>query len=126
MSSPSVLLLPGYGDSGPEHWQSLWELADPRLRRVAQRDWLEPQLDEWLLTLDREVSACLTPPVLVAHSLGCILVAHWVKRTGRTVAGALLVAPVDVDAPRGARRRRDLQARAVDPPAVSDHRRRER
>jgi uncharacterized protein len=97
MSRASILVLPGYGDSGPEHWQSLWEAADPRFRRVAQRDWLEPKLDDWLAALDRDVSACTTPPVLVAHSLGCVLVAHWVKRTARTVAGALLVAPADAD-----------------------------
>jgi predicted alpha/beta hydrolase family esterase len=93
MSPASVLVLPGYGDSGPEHWQSLWQAADPRFRRVTQRDWLEPKLDDWLAALDRAVSACPTAAVLVAHSLGCALVAHWVKRTGRTVGGALLVAP---------------------------------
>jgi predicted alpha/beta hydrolase family esterase len=26
-SSTPVLILPGYGDSGPEHWQSHWERA---------------------------------------------------------------------------------------------------
>jgi predicted alpha/beta hydrolase family esterase len=98
VSAASVLVLPGYGDSGPDHWQSRWEAADPRLRRVAQRDWLEPRVDDWVAALDREVSACPTPPVLAAHSLGCVLVAHWVQRTGRAVGGALLVAPVDVDA----------------------------
>jgi predicted alpha/beta hydrolase family esterase len=98
MTTTSILVLPGYGDSGPEHWQSLWEAADPRLRRVVQRDWLEPKLDDWLAVLDREVSACSMPPILVAHSLGCVLAVHWVKRTGRRVAGALLVAPADVDA----------------------------
>lgn len=98
MTATSVLVLPGYGDSGPEHWQSRWEAADPRLRRVVQRDWLEPKLDDWLTALDREVSACPTAPVLVAHSLGCILVAHWVTRTRRTAAGGLLVAPADADA----------------------------
>jgi predicted alpha/beta hydrolase family esterase len=98
MSAPPILVLPGYGDSGPEHWQSVWEAADPRARRVVQRDWLEPRLDDWLAVLDREISACPTPPVLVAHSLGCVLAAHWVARTRRTVAGAMLVAPADVDA----------------------------
>ena len=98
MSPASVLVLPGYGDSGPDHWQSRWERADPRFRRVAQRDWLEPKLDDWFATLDREISACATPPILVAHSLGCVLVAHWVQRTGRSAAGALLVAPADADA----------------------------
>ena len=98
MSAASVLVLPGHGDSGPDHWQSRWEAADPRLRRVAQRDWLEPKLDDWLATLDREIAACAAPPILVAHSLGCVLVAHWVQRTGRAAAGALLVAPADTDA----------------------------
>ena len=97
MSGRSIFMLPGYGDSGPEHWQSLWEAADARCRRVVQRDWLAPKLDDWLATLERELSACASAPVLVAHSLGCVLVAHWVKRTGRTVAGALLVAPADAD-----------------------------
>jgi uncharacterized protein len=92
-----VLVLPGYGDSGPQHWQSLWERADPRLRRVAQRDWLEPRLDDWLGTLEAEIAACTTPPVLVAHSLACALVAHWVARGEGAARGALLVAPVDVD-----------------------------
>jgi predicted alpha/beta hydrolase family esterase len=98
-SPPSVLVLPGYGDSGPLHWQSLWEAADPRLRRVQQRDWLEPRHDDWLAALDREIAACTAAPVLVAHSLGCALVAHWVKRNGGLAArGALLVAPPDVAA----------------------------
>lgn len=95
---PTVLVLPGYGDSGPRHWQSRWEASDPRLRRVQQRDWFEPRLDDWLAGLDREIRACETPPVLAAHSLACALVAHWVQRTeGRTVGAALLVAPPDVD-----------------------------
>ena len=94
-----VLVLPGYGDSGPGHWQSLWEASEPSFRRVVQRDWLEPHLEDWLLELELAVSACVAPPVLVAHSLACALVAHWVQRTGgRTARGALLVAPPDVAA----------------------------
>jgi predicted alpha/beta hydrolase family esterase len=98
MTPPSVLVLPGYGDSGAQHWQSRWEAADPRLRRVQQHDWLEPRLDDWVAALDRAVVACATPPVLAAHSLACALVAHWVERGRRGVRGALLVAPPDVEA----------------------------
>jgi uncharacterized protein len=95
----AALVLPGYGGSGRGHWQSLWEASDPRLRRVHQRDWFRPGLHEWLATVDGEIAACATPPVLVAHSLACALVAHWVARTGGGgVRGALLVAPSDVDA----------------------------
>lgn len=92
-----VLVLPGYGDSGPRHWQSLWEAADPAFRRVVQRDWLNPTLDEWRATLDAAVAACDRPPILLAHSLACALVAHWARRGGDRAAGALLVAPADAD-----------------------------
>jgi hypothetical protein len=63
-----------------------------------QDDWLAPKLPDWLATLDRHVLECAAPPVLVAHSLGCALVAHWAMDARRPVRGALLVAPVDVDA----------------------------
>jgi predicted alpha/beta hydrolase family esterase len=99
VSRTPVLILPGYADSGPDHWQSHWERADHACRRVHQRDWLEPQLEEWLQALDRSVAACAAPPVLAAHSLGCALVAHWAGRTRSSARGALLVAPADVDSP---------------------------
>jgi predicted alpha/beta hydrolase family esterase len=93
-----VLIIPGWENSGPEHWQSLWERADPqRFRRVQQHDWDAPVLDDWIETLDAAVAAEPAPPVLVAHSLGCIAVAHWAARFALPVAGALLVAPADVE-----------------------------
>jgi uncharacterized protein len=97
MARPPVLVLPGYGDSGPQHWQSVWEAADATCRRVVQRDWYAPTLADWRECLDAAVAACDRPPVLVAHSLGCTLVTHWTRQARRPVAGALLVAPADVD-----------------------------
>ena len=97
MVTTPVLVLPGYGDSGPGHWQSRWEAADGNLRRVLQRDWLMPDRAEWLAMLEREIAACAAPPVLVAHSLGCALVAHRVKAGGGGIKAALLVAPADVE-----------------------------
>lgn len=101
MSSRPVLILPGYADSGPEHWQSHWERADSRCRRVIQRDWLEPRLDDWLVALDRAIAECETPPVLAAHSLGCLLAVHRTLRSpdaaARPVKAALLVAPPDFE-----------------------------
>ena len=99
MPAPPVLVLPGYGDSGPDHWQSHWERADPALRRVMQDDWLLPKLTDWLARLDEVVAACAAPPVFAAHSLACALVAHWAARSGARARGALLVAPADVDSP---------------------------
>jgi serine hydrolase len=97
--SVPILILPGYADSGPDHWQSHWERADPACRRVVQDDWLEPKLSDWLAALERDVAACAAPPVLVAHSLGCALAVHWATRDGAVARGALLVAPADVDSP---------------------------
>ena len=96
METP-VLILPGIGNSGPEHWQTLWEQIHPHCRRVNQRDWDGPLCEEWVSALDAAVTACSSPPVLVAHSLGCLLVAHWARRSAKPIKGALLVAVPDPD-----------------------------
>ncbi len=95
----SVLIVPGYGGSGPEHWQSLWEAAHPDFRRVAQRDWEHPERDEWVGALDAAVLQAQPPVVLVAHSLGCLVVAHWAAQHHRPIHGALLVAVPDAEDP---------------------------
>jgi predicted alpha/beta hydrolase family esterase len=94
-----VLILPGWGDSGPEHWQTLWLNENPRFQRVVQRDWINSDLDEWIETLNTYVSACTRPAILVGHSLSSILIPHWARRYGNAnvVMGALIVAPTDVE-----------------------------
>jgi hypothetical protein len=95
--SATVLILPGYGDSGPGHWQTLWEHRHG-WRRVVQDDWERPDLAAWTARLAEAVEGTTGPVVLVAHSLGCALVAHAAADTlaGR-IAAAFLVAPPDVD-----------------------------
>lgn len=93
-----VLILPGIGDSGPEHWQSLWQAREPSFTRVAMPSWDEPELAGWVQALDAAVRAEPAPPVVAAHSLGCLALAHWASRGGRLHA-ALLVAPPDPDGP---------------------------
>jgi len=94
-----VLIVPGLNGSGPGHWQMLWE-EEYGYRRVDQSDWVNPDLDEWVNTLNAAVTASSERTVLVAHSLGCLTVAHWAKafpeNTGR-IQCALLVAPPDVE-----------------------------
>jgi hypothetical protein len=97
--SPPVLIIPGYTDSGPQHWQSLWERRIPGAIRVHQRDWNYPEVDEWVDALDAAIAARGVPPVLVAHSLGVSTVAHWAASHSRPIHGALLVAPPDLDNP---------------------------
>ncbi|WP_437303237.1 RBBP9/YdeN family alpha/beta hydrolase [Sorangium sp. So ce388] len=97
MEATRILLLPGLGGSGPEHWQTLWE-REYGYTRVLQDDWDRPALDAWVARLDEAVRGAPGPVALVAHSLACALVAHWARgaATGRVI-GALLVAPADVD-----------------------------
>jgi len=96
-----ILMIPGYGNSGPGHWQSLWEANLRYAKRVQMPNWDYPHRADWVEALDtaiREASHNM-PPVLVAHSLGCLAVAHWAQRYQRPIHGALLVAPVDVERP---------------------------
>lgn len=88
-----TLIIPGIGNSDQAHWQSLWQSVNPNFYRVEQRDWSHPICSEWVATLNRAVEAIDENIVLVAHSLGCLLVAHWAAQTTRKIKGALLVAP---------------------------------
>lgn len=92
-----TIVVPGLGGSGPEHWQARWVRDDPDAILVEQRDWDEPDLDEWVATLDAAIRRAAGPVVLVAHSLGCHTVAHWAARHAAPVRAALLVTPPDLD-----------------------------
>jgi predicted alpha/beta hydrolase family esterase len=87
-----IVILPGIGGSGELHWQTRWEKTDPRCRRFQPTDWDRPELEDWVSALDRAVRATPKPPLLVAHSLACLLVAHWQQASTAPVAGAFLVA----------------------------------
>lgn len=94
-----IVILPGIGGSGELHWQTRWEKSNPRCRRFRPADWGQPELKDWLSALDRAVAAAPKPPLLVAHSLACLLVAHWQQVSAAPVAGAFLVAVPNPEAP---------------------------
>jgi len=94
-----ALMLPGLGNSGPAHWQSVWQARDAGITRLRQREWDAPVRDEWVRTLDDALAERSVPVVLAGHSTGAILVAHWLSQVAPAqvakVAGALIVAPSD-------------------------------
>lgn len=91
-------IIPGLGNSGPDHWQTHFEHLEPAFTRVQQRDWDHPDCSEWVTTLEQALRGeDLNTVVLIAHSLGCATIAHWALRYGHPIRGALLVAPVDVE-----------------------------
>ena len=91
-----VLILPGWQNSGAMHWQSRWQTLHG-FERVQQADWDWPRRGDWLTQLEDAVLADLRPTALVAHSLGCHLVAAWAAKSQHAaqIRGALLVAPPD-------------------------------
>jgi len=92
-----VLIVPGLHDSGPGHWQTLWQAQHPSFVRVLQDDFATPALGRWSATVARAIDACDLPPIVVAHSFGCLATAHAVSHRQCMLAGALLVAPADPD-----------------------------
>ena len=100
-ASPRILTLPGWQNSGPEHWQSHWE-RQHGYQRLEQHDWQRPLRGDWSARLQETVLDSPGPVVLVAHSLACILVAWWAAYSPdarNKVQAALLVAPPDVERP---------------------------
>lgn len=99
----TVLILPGIGNSGPQHWQSEWERRDASMIRVVQDEWDAPDRRDWEQRLDDTVRSIASDVILVTHSSSCALVAHWCEHvTSETlsyVRGALLVGPSDPDGP---------------------------
>jgi predicted alpha/beta hydrolase family esterase len=93
----TIITLPGIGNSGPEHWQSLWEAQDSCFKRFSPASWDQPELEDWIVALEAAVAASPAPAVLVAHSLACRLIPHWQGRSALPVAGAMLVAVPDAE-----------------------------
>lgn len=97
--SVTVLFVPGLRDHVEDHWQThaaralpgsvtVAPLIQARLSRAAR----VRALDEALRSIPGEV-------VIAAHSAGCLMVAHWAHRPSRSIRGALLAAPADVENP---------------------------
>jgi predicted alpha/beta hydrolase family esterase len=91
----SIIIVPGWRDSGPGHWQSLWAEQLPGAVRVQQDDWITPSRSAWVASITRTILDQAGPVVVVAHSLGCIATTHLPPEATERIHGALLVAPAD-------------------------------
>ncbi|MDR6509303.1 putative alpha/beta hydrolase family esterase [Novosphingobium capsulatum] len=107
-ADPIILTVPGLDNSGPDHWQTIWEQTLPDCHRVDLGLWNDPHRNTWVnklaLAIQRAHEGAGRPVVLVAHSLGCLAVAWWAEYERLAngprqmpVIGALLVAPPDVE-----------------------------
>ncbi|MBV8848504.1 MAG: serine hydrolase family protein [Methylobacteriaceae bacterium] len=92
-SDAELLIIPGLGGSGPDHWQTRWEQKLSTAHRVEQRDWEKPRRDEWVRAVASAIEGAPRPVVLIAHSLGVIAAVHVARETAPWIKGAFLVAP---------------------------------
>ncbi|ATB69235.1 alpha/beta hydrolase [Sulfurospirillum diekertiae] len=96
----SVLILPGYQGSGETHWQTHWEKNHPDFKRIEQNDWDHPVCDEWVKNVEIAVKNAGKDVIIVSHSIGCLVVAHWASMAHHSpIKGALIVAPPDPKEP---------------------------
>ncbi len=96
--APTMLLVPGLRGYVADHWQTILEAELPKVACVPRLG-NELACEAWVEALDQSVAAIDGPVVLVAHSAGVWMVAHWARRHRRPIRGALLATPPDLDAP---------------------------
>jgi uncharacterized protein len=97
MTQPTVLIVPGLRDPVAQHWQTLLAARQPRVRSVSPMGREDLDCTARVAAIEREAQAVEGPLVIVAHSAGCIMVAHWAMQTKRAVRGALLATPPDLE-----------------------------
>jgi len=99
MTEPTVLIVPGLRDHVADHWQTLLARRLPRVRAVPPRGREDLNCAARVEAIERAVAEIEGPVILVAHSGGVIMVAHWAQRYPRAIAGALLATPPDFESP---------------------------
>jgi predicted alpha/beta hydrolase family esterase len=112
MAPSPVLFVPGLRDYVADHWQTLAAAEIDGARTVAPLEHDKLSCAARVAALDHAVAACEAPPILVAHSAGVLMVAHWARRQRRPIKGALLATPPDIarPLPAGYPTPQDLQA----------------
>jgi predicted alpha/beta hydrolase family esterase len=96
ISEADILIAPGLGNSGPDHWQRRWGARMANARFIEQAEWDRPQLGDWVGRIHQDIMLATRPVVLIGHSLAVLAIAHTAQRLADTkVRGAFLVSPPD-------------------------------
>ena len=97
-TAATVLIVPGLREHVAEHWQTLLEARLSKVRSVPALETDKLDCNKRVEAIQHELSQIDGPVILVAHSAGVLMVAHWAARHSRPIKGALLAAPPDLDA----------------------------
>jgi predicted alpha/beta hydrolase family esterase len=103
MQQATILIVPGLREHVPGHWQTLFAnslaAAGQPVRSVAPMGRANLDCGARVAAIEAAAQSIEGPVILVAHSGGCIMAAHWAQRSTRPVHGALLAAPPDFERP---------------------------
>jgi predicted alpha/beta hydrolase family esterase len=98
-TTPTLLMVPGLRDHVPEHWQTLLEQKCPKSASVPPLEHDKLSLAARIANLDAALAKIAGPVILVAHSAGVMITAHWAERHKRPIHGALLATPAYLEDP---------------------------
>jgi len=98
----TLIIVPGYADSGHKHWQTRWHAFFPDSIRIVQKDWVKPDRESWVAALDSAIQAAEGPLTLIGHSLGSSTIVCWANskegaNSLHKIKGAFLAALPDPD-----------------------------
>lgn len=97
-STPTtVVIVPGLRDHVEAHWQTHLAHALPNAVTVPPLTSDKLSLSARVDAIERALADITGPVILVAHSAGVLMVAHWAARHQRAIKAALLVTPPDLD-----------------------------
>ena len=116
-TAATVLIVPGLREHVAEHWQTLLAAKLSKARSVPPLEADKLSCAARVEAIQRELEQIDGPVILVAHSAGVLMVAHWAARFSRPIKGALLAAPPDLQAswPQGYPTPESLRANGWDP-----------
>lgn len=95
-SQADILMIPGRGGAGENHWMSRWASKIASARIVEGIDWLKPDRAAWVERIVAESRLATRPVVLVTHALGAAAALHAAQEMHAGLAGGFFVAPPDL------------------------------
>ena len=94
----NIFIVPGLGNSGECHWQTIWQ-NKYAFTRIQQQSWDKPIRTDWIQQIDTVLNDYdYSNTILVGHSLACNTIVQWANVYRRSIKAALLVGPSDTEA----------------------------
>ncbi|HZZ09566.1 MAG TPA: alpha/beta hydrolase [Paraburkholderia sp.] len=97
--TPTIVMVPGLRDHVAEHWQTLLMNRLPNAVSVPPLEHDKLSCEARVAALEATLAKIEGPVILVAHSAGVMITAHWAQHHTRQIHGALLAAPADLETP---------------------------